>query len=64
MVANGGQFPSVRDIDRHYKKNGDIPLWKIIWRKIVRLAKQLLKLDDTPNTLRQAIFEILKTEDK
>jgi len=57
-----GKPPGTRDIEKHVKKNGAQPEWKILWRSIVRLAKKLKKLDDTPNLLRMAIYHILKVE--
>ena len=58
----GGQPPSVLDIQNKYRKNGLDPEWKLIWKRIVRQAKKLKKLDNTPNLLRMAIYHILKVE--
>ena len=57
-----GAPPSVRDIDKEYKKNGHLKEWEVLWGKLVRLAKQLRKLDETPNLLRGALHEIEKVE--
>ena len=59
---NSGQPPSVLDIQKQYRKNGEQPEWKLLWKQIVRIAKKLKELDETPNLLRQALFEILKVE--
>ena len=59
---HGGQFPSTRDITEHYKKNGVKKEWEQLWKSVVRLAKKLKELDDTPNLLRQALYEILRVE--
>ena len=60
--ANFGQPPSVLDIQQQYRRNGKEPEWKLIWKSIVRKAKKLKELEETPNLLRQALFEILKVE--
>lgn len=59
-----GEFPSTRNINAHYKKNGDVPEWLIIWKQIVRLTKKLKALADTPNYLRGAIYNVLKVKVK
>ena len=61
-VKYGGQPPSVPDIQNQYRKNGEQPEWKILWRSIVRLTRKLKKLADTPNLLRMAIYHVLKVE--
>ena len=57
-------FPTTRTIEDYIKKNGHDPEWKVLWKRVVKLAEKLKSLEDTPNLLRQAIFEILKVEEK
>ena len=57
-----GQVPSVRDIEKHYKQNGEKEEWELCWNNITRNAKKLKQMDGTPNLLRQALFEILRVE--
>lgn len=57
-------FPTTRTIDDYVKKNGDVPEWLVIWKQIVRLTKKLKEIDDTPNYLRGAIYNVLKVEVK
>ncbi len=39
-----GQVPSVRDIDREYRKNGHLTEEAIHWKAIVRNAKKIEKI--------------------
>ena len=57
-----GEFPSTRNINAEYKRNGYKKEWEVLWGKLVKLAKQLRKLDETPNLLRGALHEIEKVE--
>ncbi len=59
-----GEFPSTRNINAHYKKNGDVPEWLVVWKQIVRLTKKLKAIGDTPNYLRGAIYNVLKVKVK
>ena len=58
----GGKPPSPRDIQDHFRKHGDIKEWIILWESVVRSAEKLKELEETPNLLRQALFEIMKVE--
>ena len=59
---HGGQPPSVLDIQNEFRKNGEQPEWKILWKQVVRISKKLKELDETPNLLRQALYEILRVK--
>jgi len=49
---NFGQPPSVLDIQKQYRKKGEKPEWLLLWKKIIRLVKQMLKLKDVPKILK------------
>ena len=61
---NYGQPPSVLDIQMKYRKNGLDPEWLMVWKRIIRQTKKLKEIEDTPNTLRFAIFAVLNAEKK
>ena len=58
MDNHGGQPPSVRDITKHFKKNGDKPEWEVYWNAIVRNARKLAELDIVED-IRQIVKSIL-----
>ena len=58
----GGQPPSVLDIQKEFRQNGKDAEWLVLWNQLVRTAKKLKKLDETPNLLRGALHEIEKVE--
>jgi len=57
-----GEFPSTRNINAFYKKNGDIPEWLVVWKQIVRLIKKLKAIDDAPGYLRGAVYNVLRVK--
>lgn len=40
---HSGEFPSTRDIDAEYRKNGHKQEWELLWANIVRNARKLLE---------------------
>jgi hypothetical protein len=69
MDKHGGQPPSVRDIENHYKKNGKKPEWELYWKRIVKAAEKLWDLHQdpqgvVPDGLIGTIISILDKEDK
>ena len=60
---NYGQPPSVLDIQNQFRSNGEITEWLLIWKKIIRNAKKLLKVEDTPKKLQKIIQSLLLNAD-
>ena len=56
---NSGQPPSVLDIQNKYRKNGEDPEWLLAWKRIIRIAKNLLKIEEIPAPLKQLIEWLL-----
>ena len=56
---NQGQPPSVLDIQNKYRKNGEDPEWLLVWKRIIRIAKNLLKIEKIPAPLKQLIEWLL-----
>lgn len=53
-----GKPPSPRDIQDHFRRNGDQKEWEVLWQAIVRNAKQIRETEDAPNILRNALHHI------
>jgi len=59
-----GEFPSTRDINNYYKKNGDKQEWELLWANIVRNARKLVEINvaEYPLAFSVCVFRILKAE--
>ncbi len=60
---NFGQPPSVLDIQKQYRKNGEKPEWLLLWKKIIRIAEKMLKLENVPEILKGTLELILSHAD-
>jgi hypothetical protein len=45
----GGQVPSPRDIEKHFRQNGDKPEWLIYFQRMIDNAKKIISLDNVPD---------------
>ena len=58
-----GKPPGTRDIEKHSKKNGEKEEWELLLEKIIKIAKQLVKIEDVPKKLRLIIESLLSSAD-
>ena len=56
---NMGQPPSVQDVQNKFQKEGQDPEWLLLWKRIIRIAKKMLKLEDIPEKLKKVIEWLL-----
>ena len=60
---NEGQPPSVQDVQNKFQKEGEDPEWLLLWKRIIRVARKLMKLEDTPRALQAIIKSLLSSAD-
>ena len=60
---NAGQRPSVQDVQNKFQKEGEDPEWLLLWKRIIRVARKLMKLEDTPKALQAIIKSLLSSAD-
>ena len=58
-----GKPPGTRDIEKHSQINGEKPEWLLLWKKIIRIAKQMSKLEKIPKALQAIIKSLLLSAD-
>ncbi len=57
-----GKPPGTRDIEKHSKNNGEDAEWLLLWKKIIRIVKQILKTD-VPEVLKGVLELALSLAD-
>ena len=51
------------DIQNKFRKNGRDAEWLLLWKKIIRIAKKMLKLEEIPKALQVIIKSLLLSAD-